>query len=157
MDSEFHLRAATHPSPPLPRIKPTPQSTSISAPFSYSPSDDGTDENILILLHGLGSHRPSFLLAFFFFLRMDGVFDDMKKSRRVLFFFSFACRLSCQSFFYKCICLLFNSIGQSRRHARPLQQTGPFFQASPDGHASSACTRAVRHIHHNNLIVIPFR
>lgn len=40
-----------------PRVKPPPQSSAsaISAPFSYSPSDDGTDENLLVLLHGLGS------------------------------------------------------------------------------------------------------
>ena len=44
-----------------PRIKPPPQSSAISAPFSYSPSDDGTDENLLILLHGLGSHRLFFV------------------------------------------------------------------------------------------------
>ena len=69
MDSEFHLRAATTTSgggAHLPRIKPPPQTASIPAPFTYSPSDDGTDENLLILLHGLGSHRPSFSVFFFF-------------------------------------------------------------------------------------------
>jgi hypothetical protein len=74
MGSEIHLRAtldsddgndggtstSTH---RRPRIKPPPQSSAISAPFSYSPSDDGTDENLLILLHGLGSHRPLFFLC----------------------------------------------------------------------------------------------
>ena len=86
MDSEFHLRATTttttatsggdaHP----PRIKPPPQSASISAPFSYSPSDDGTDENLLVLLHGLGSHRPFFPL----FSR----FQDGWVKKTVLFFF----------------------------------------------------------------------
>jgi hypothetical protein len=63
---EFHLREATATTPSnaarlTSRVKPPPQSTAISAPFSYSPSDDGTDENLLILLHGLGSHGPSFL------------------------------------------------------------------------------------------------
>ncbi|KAH9996286.1 hypothetical protein BJV77DRAFT_1143532 [Russula vinacea] len=58
MGSEFHLQAilddGAHP-----RIKPPPQSAAISAPFSYSPSDDGTDENLLVLLHGLGdTHIP---------------------------------------------------------------------------------------------------
>jgi predicted esterase len=57
MGSEFHLRAISDDSARRPRIKPPPQSTAISAPFSYSPSDDGTDENLLVLLHGLGSHR----------------------------------------------------------------------------------------------------
>ncbi len=45
-----------------PKVKPPPQSTAISAPFDYSPSDDGTDENLLVLLHGLGPHG----LCFFF-------------------------------------------------------------------------------------------
>ena len=86
MDSEFHLRATTtatsgggaHP----PRIKPPPQSASISAPFSYSPSDDGTDENLLVLLHGLGSHRPSFF-CFLVSIFLDGWVKD-----RPHFFFS---------------------------------------------------------------------
>ena len=69
---EIHLRATLDSDDtgtsstrhPPPRIKPPPQSSAISAPFSYSPSDDGTDENLLILLHGLGSftHR---LFVFF--------------------------------------------------------------------------------------------
>jgi hypothetical protein len=75
MESELHLRATTTTSTTgaaaacPPRIKPPPQSTAISAPFSYIPSDDGTDENLLILLHGLGSHLPfsSFPRARFFF------------------------------------------------------------------------------------------
>lgn len=36
------------------RVKPAPQASAIPTQFSYSPSDDGTDENLLILLHGLG-------------------------------------------------------------------------------------------------------
>ena len=39
---------------PLPRVKPAPSSSAISVPFVYTPSGDGTDENLLILLHGLG-------------------------------------------------------------------------------------------------------
>ncbi|KAI0299449.1 hypothetical protein B0F90DRAFT_1631368 [Multifurca ochricompacta] len=60
MDSEFHLREVTTSlDAARPRVKPPPQSSAISAPFSYSPSDDGTDENLLILLHGLGdTHLP---------------------------------------------------------------------------------------------------
>ncbi len=34
-----------------PRVKTAPN---ISVPFSYKASNDGTDENLLILLHGLG-------------------------------------------------------------------------------------------------------
>ena len=38
----------------LPRIKPSPQSSKLPGQFFYAQSDDGTDENLLILLHGLG-------------------------------------------------------------------------------------------------------
>ncbi|KAG1737499.1 uncharacterized protein EDB91DRAFT_1140192 [Suillus paluster] len=61
MDSpsaDFHLLAAA--SAPSPRIKPPPQTFSIHTIFSYSPSDDGTDENLLILLHGLGDTNVPF-------------------------------------------------------------------------------------------------
>ena len=37
-----------------PRIKPAPKSSNVPLVFSYTPSDDGTDENLLVLLHGLG-------------------------------------------------------------------------------------------------------
>ncbi|KAI6041531.1 hypothetical protein EDC04DRAFT_1261814 [Pisolithus marmoratus] len=37
-----------------PRRKPLPNSAKIPVPYSYTASDDGTDENLLILLHGLG-------------------------------------------------------------------------------------------------------
>ncbi|KAK7678055.1 hypothetical protein QCA50_018996 [Cerrena zonata] len=49
------------PSASTPRVKPPPKSGSggIPVPFEYNPSDDSTDENILILLHGLGdTHVP---------------------------------------------------------------------------------------------------
>ncbi|KAF8867427.1 hypothetical protein CPB85DRAFT_1246968, partial [Mucidula mucida] len=43
------------------RVKTAPN---ISVPFSYKASNDGTDENLLILLHGLGdSHVPFFKLG----------------------------------------------------------------------------------------------
>jgi len=60
MASELHLREAETPADAArPRVKPPPQSTAITAPFDYSPSDDGTDENLLVLLHGLGdTHLP---------------------------------------------------------------------------------------------------
>ena len=38
----------------LPRTKPSPKSSKLPGQFFYAPSDDGTDENLLILLHGLG-------------------------------------------------------------------------------------------------------
>jgi hypothetical protein len=42
----------------LPRIKPSPKSSKLSpGQFFYAPSDDGTDENLLILLHGLGLYH----------------------------------------------------------------------------------------------------
>ena len=45
----------------LPRIKPPPKSSKLPGQFFYAPSDDGTDENLLILLHGLGSSGQSSL------------------------------------------------------------------------------------------------
>ncbi|ESK92239.1 phospholipase carboxylesterase [Moniliophthora roreri MCA 2997] len=56
-EQEVHLRESSSPS--LPRVKFAPQSKQIPTPFSYFPSDDGTDENLIILLHGLGdTHIP---------------------------------------------------------------------------------------------------
>ncbi|KAJ7253051.1 hypothetical protein B0H12DRAFT_1117201 [Mycena haematopus] len=55
---DIHLRenAAEDSSP---RVKSRPQTGKIPVPFFYAPSDDGTDENLLILLHGLGdTHIP---------------------------------------------------------------------------------------------------
>ncbi|KAI0084966.1 hypothetical protein BDY19DRAFT_897508 [Irpex rosettiformis] len=41
------------------KVKPRPKPSAITVPFNYYPSDDGTDENLLILLHGLGdTHIP---------------------------------------------------------------------------------------------------
>ncbi|KAK0468466.1 Alpha/Beta hydrolase protein [Desarmillaria tabescens] len=55
--SNVHIRE--HETSALPRAKPSPKSSRISVPFFYCPSDDGTDENLLILLHGLGdTHKP---------------------------------------------------------------------------------------------------
>ncbi|KAF8556589.1 hypothetical protein OG21DRAFT_596365 [Imleria badia] len=58
-DSDIvHLHASSSPVT-SPRTKPAPKSTKIPLVFSYTPSDDGTDENLLILLHGLGdTHTP---------------------------------------------------------------------------------------------------
>ncbi|KAG9313805.1 hypothetical protein JVU11DRAFT_6166 [Chiua virens] len=54
-DDVVHLQTSL----PSPRTKPAPNSSKIPLVFSYTPSDDGTDENLLILLHGLGdSHTP---------------------------------------------------------------------------------------------------
>jgi hypothetical protein len=44
------------------RVKPVPKSGKIPVPFDYTPSDDGTNENLLILLHGLGA--PLIVLSF---------------------------------------------------------------------------------------------
>ncbi|KAJ3497788.1 hypothetical protein NLJ89_g10302 [Agrocybe chaxingu] len=55
--AEFHLRQSTSSS--LPRVKQPPKASKIPGPFFYAASDDGTDENLLILLHGLGdTHVP---------------------------------------------------------------------------------------------------
>ncbi|KAG8216033.1 alpha/beta-hydrolase [Butyriboletus roseoflavus] len=52
-DSDIvHLQASSSVTS-SPRTKPTPKSSKIPLVFSYTPSDDGTDENLLILLHGL--------------------------------------------------------------------------------------------------------
>lgn len=59
MDSpDIHVLAEA--SVPSPRVKPAPQTSVIHTQFSYSPSDDGTDENLLILLHGLGDTNVPF-------------------------------------------------------------------------------------------------
>ncbi|KAF8635578.1 hypothetical protein AX15_000228 [Amanita polypyramis BW_CC] len=58
MMSEIHLRETSE-AEELPKVKPEPKSSGISVPFVYIPSDDGTDENLLIILHGLGdTHVP---------------------------------------------------------------------------------------------------
>ncbi len=57
--SNVHIRQHETASNALPRVKPRPSTSKIPVPFFYCPSDDGTDENILILLHGLGdTHKP---------------------------------------------------------------------------------------------------
>ncbi|KAI0796401.1 hypothetical protein BC629DRAFT_1592623 [Irpex lacteus] len=56
MSADLSLRAAGEGSL---KVKPRPKSSAITVPFDYNPSDDGTDENLLILLHGLGdTHIP---------------------------------------------------------------------------------------------------
>jgi len=114
MEPELHLRATLGDDRDVAhttRIKPPPRSSAISAPFSYSPSDDGTDENILVLLHGLGSHSP-----FSFSFSPFGVALVLKSSR----FVSFAPAFSSHS-----------RTRPTRGHPHPLQQTGPLFQAPP--------------------------
>ncbi|KAF7319517.1 Abhydrolase-2 domain-containing protein [Mycena chlorophos] len=58
MAQHLHIHDAEATDAP-PRIKPAPSKSKIPIPFSYAPSDDGTDENLLILLHGLGKSRLS--------------------------------------------------------------------------------------------------
>jgi hypothetical protein len=50
-EPELVLSPATDAS--LPRTKRVPDASVLQA-HAYAPSDDGTDENLLILLHGLG-------------------------------------------------------------------------------------------------------
>ncbi|KAH9856075.1 hypothetical protein C2E23DRAFT_501623 [Lenzites betulinus] len=55
-EREITIRESSKTSP---RVKTSPKSSAIPVPFSYAASDDGTDENLLILLHGLGdTHLP---------------------------------------------------------------------------------------------------
>ncbi|TFK31599.1 hypothetical protein BDQ12DRAFT_618622 [Crucibulum laeve] len=57
-DIHIHESSASSSSSP-PRVKTPPKTKAFPVPFFYSPSDDGTDENLLILLHGLGdTHIP---------------------------------------------------------------------------------------------------
>jgi hypothetical protein len=52
--AEFHIREAASTSASTPKVKPPPKTSKIPSQFFYGPSDDGTDENLLIFLHGLG-------------------------------------------------------------------------------------------------------
>lgn len=52
--AEFNIREAASTSASIPKVKPPPKTAKIPSQFSYDPSDDGTDENLLIFLHGLG-------------------------------------------------------------------------------------------------------
>lgn len=54
MDKELNVQPVLDDGQP--RTKRAPLAKAISVPFAYAPSDDGTDQNILILLHGLGAH-----------------------------------------------------------------------------------------------------
>ena len=52
--SDLVLRETPAVSTPKVKLHPKSGSGGIPVPFEYNPSDDGTDENLLILLHGLG-------------------------------------------------------------------------------------------------------
>ena len=52
--AEFHILEAASTSASVPKVKPPPKTSKIPSQFFYGPSDDGTDENLLIFLHGLG-------------------------------------------------------------------------------------------------------
>ncbi|KAI0742273.1 hypothetical protein C8Q80DRAFT_1108962 [Daedaleopsis nitida] len=56
-EKEMSIRESTDTTP---RIKTPPKSSAIPVPFVYNASDDGTDENLLILLHGLGDTQIPF-------------------------------------------------------------------------------------------------
>ena len=61
--ANIHIQELTSASS-QPRIKPSPKSSKLPGQFFYAPSDDGTDENLLILLHGLGLSDNTFLCLF---------------------------------------------------------------------------------------------
>ena len=59
IEKDLHIRESTQGARNVvnnPRLKPAPTlgKQKIPMPFSYIPSNDGTDENLLILIHGLG-------------------------------------------------------------------------------------------------------
>lgn len=54
-EADIHIQASSSDAT-LP-TKRAPSKSAIPVPFSYMHSDDGTDENLLILLHGLGKLR----------------------------------------------------------------------------------------------------
>jgi len=45
----------------VPRNKPAPKNGKIPVRFVYHPSPDGVDENLLIMLHGLGSFTDIYI------------------------------------------------------------------------------------------------
>ena len=51
MSTDIHLAETSDTSP---KVKPKPSKSKVPVPFAYYESDDGTDENLLIILHGLG-------------------------------------------------------------------------------------------------------
>lgn len=59
MSEERVLSVAPSIVDPWPRTKPRPTRSGLGLEFAYSPSDDGIDENLLVILHGLGTHIPS--------------------------------------------------------------------------------------------------
>ncbi|PFH53420.1 hypothetical protein AMATHDRAFT_73266 [Amanita thiersii Skay4041] len=59
MSTELHIRETQENQDNSSGVKPAPKSSKVPVPFTYIPSDDGIDENLLILLHGLGdTHIP---------------------------------------------------------------------------------------------------
>ncbi|KAH9947820.1 hypothetical protein B0H21DRAFT_302068 [Amylocystis lapponica] len=56
--ADIHIRESATTS--RPRTKPPPKAHHVHVPYAYNPSDDGTDENLLILLHGLGDTEVPF-------------------------------------------------------------------------------------------------
>ena len=69
--TDIHVNLYSVTAPSLSRIKPPGQ-------FFYAPNDDGTDENLLILLHGLGL-SGKIITVLFFRSRFD---DDLRKPHR---------------------------------------------------------------------------
>lgn len=60
-EKEITLRESRNATP---RVKTPPKSSAFPVPFVYNPSDDGTDENLLILLHGLGEPQSRRMCAY---------------------------------------------------------------------------------------------
>ncbi|KAF8340602.1 uncharacterized protein EI90DRAFT_3143918 [Cantharellus anzutake] len=59
-ETELAVGPASEGSVQSPKTKPTPEAKSFPLKFTYSNSEDGIDENLLVLLHGLGDTETPF-------------------------------------------------------------------------------------------------
>ncbi|KZW02903.1 hypothetical protein EXIGLDRAFT_713813 [Exidia glandulosa HHB12029] len=58
--SSTSVDLVVHASDSEPRVKQAPTRKGLGTPFVYNPSSDGTDENLVVLLHGLGDTEVPF-------------------------------------------------------------------------------------------------
>lgn len=58
--SDMHLKPVGIPTPAAKHAAPSPSSAPHRWQFRYSPAPDGNEENLLIMLHGMGDTCESF-------------------------------------------------------------------------------------------------